>query len=218
MDLDYKFSLIRLLVVMEKMIRTKIDQIIKNDVNLIPPKDEEIEELLKESLSRLFVFHCKDSLQFISTIHSLPYLLRENVDIKIVIIDSISAFFWIDKVDTSDQNGQAFYQRQTVYALRAMMQSFKFAVFVTKQALFSSNNSTSQTLTSPTHLPQKEEVSQISKSLSHKEYLCPTWSNFIKHRFIVSKFEGNKQRCKYIGRCLNSKGKIYFFSILEGIC
>jgi hypothetical protein len=54
---------------------------------------------MKTSLSRLTLIQCKDSFEFLLSLKSLPALLSSDNEIKTVIIDGISAFFWSDKTE-----------------------------------------------------------------------------------------------------------------------
>jgi DNA-repair protein XRCC2 len=183
-----------------------------------------MEELLKQSLQRLHLFHCRDSTQFLATVHSLPYLLTSAGDIRVVMVDPISSFFWIDRMESETKNGQqAFYQRQFVRAMKPILQSFRLILFATKQALFFPPLAHQQYPHGGSHPGDEQQQQQqpgspsIPLGLVHREYMCPTWRHFVKYRFCLSKLEGAVGARKFIGKIIHpADRRIYYLNILEG--
>lgn len=62
------------------------------------------EKFFSSTLERLIIYRCADSLQFAATLATLDPLLRARETIRMIMIDTISAFYWQDKHD--DGNSQ----------------------------------------------------------------------------------------------------------------
>jgi len=180
-----------------------------------------------ESLSRLQIFHCKTSLQFLATVHSLPFLLSSLPDTKVVMVDSISSFYWMDRMEGTSRDVQEYNQRQFVYAMRGVMQTFRLVLFVTKPVYFTPRPNTisaggagaSEDSESPP-LGAKE-MPAVPLGLMHKEHMSQTWTRFVRFRFIISKLPRvimgkSTPSPKFIGKILTPHGrKIHYFSFNE---
>lgn len=55
------------------------------------------EEVLRSCLSRLLVVHCSSSSQLLLTLHFLENSLSSRPALALLLIDSISAFYWVDR-------------------------------------------------------------------------------------------------------------------------
>ncbi|KAJ0059900.1 hypothetical protein NL108_015222, partial [Boleophthalmus pectinirostris] len=63
--------------------------------------------LLRSCLSRVLVLHCSSSSQLLLTLHFLETSLAARPDLSLLLIDSISAFYWLDRAE-----GGASYAKQ----------------------------------------------------------------------------------------------------------
>lgn len=109
-----------------------------------------MENLIKNCLSRLFLFQCKDSSEFLISLKSLPQLLSENqmnFSFKILMIDSISSFFWLDK---NEEEMGKIRQKRFIKQISQLINDFNLVMFATKQLLFPKDVPNSVTMmTSP---------------------------------------------------------------------
>lgn len=55
------------------------------------------EATLRSCLSRLLVVHCSSSSQLLLTLHFLETSLSSRPGLALLLIDSISAFYWLDR-------------------------------------------------------------------------------------------------------------------------
>lgn len=60
---------------------------------------ESDEEVLRSCLSRLLVVHCSSSSQLLLTLYFLENSLSSRPSMALVLIDSISAFYWLDRCE-----------------------------------------------------------------------------------------------------------------------
>lgn len=75
---------------------------------------------LVSTLDRLIIYRCTDSLQFAATLAGLEPLLRSRDTIRIVMIDTLSAFYWQDKHE--DGNFQKSSTRAPTVLTRLLSQ------------------------------------------------------------------------------------------------
>ena len=181
------------------------------------PADEQIEALLTESLSRLHILHCENSLQLLATVHSLPHLLTSVPDTKVVLVDSISSFYWVDRMESQVRDEQEYSQRQFVYAMKNILQTFRLVLFATKPLYFAPHPSAGG----------GDQGEAVPFGLMHREHMSQTWTRFVRYRFITSKLptptgtsallgggSGGVGKQKFIGKILQPPGKrIHYFSI-----
>jgi DNA-repair protein XRCC2 len=96
-----------------------------------------IEKIIKESLSNLIVLNCYDSQQFFVTFHSLENILSSNAITSLIIIDSISAYYWQDAA-AGGVRKMDLYLKKTLKALQTCVEEYKVIIMYTKQAHFQS--------------------------------------------------------------------------------
>lgn len=132
MDNDSRFSMIRLVGMMEARVATAME---RSDQSV--PSEETMEEMIKTCLENLKLVRCSSSLQFAMTLFSLESLLSNHSKISIIMIDSISAFFWIDRNSGGDS---IMLQEKNLSvacsALETLIKTYQISVIATKTALF----------------------------------------------------------------------------------
>lgn len=145
LDLDSKFSVLRLRETMSSHIRSCLTS---------PPEDQELSSLLLSSLQHVHIFRPQSSLSLLATVSSLPsYLFNTsnhvsaNRAVSAVVISNLSAFLWQDRLDTDEANfvscatqkgnASTFVQkyRDLVSALRHVQQVFECAIIATNWGL-----------------------------------------------------------------------------------
>lgn len=66
------------------------------------------EATLRSCLSRLLVVHCSSSAQLLLTLHLLETSLSSRPSLALLLIDSISAFYWLDR----SEGGASFAKQE----------------------------------------------------------------------------------------------------------
>eukprot|EP00026_Physarum_polycephalum_P008449 Phypoly_transcript_08535.p1 GENE.Phypoly_transcript_08535~~Phypoly_transcript_08535.p1 ORF type:complete len:341 (+),score=45.97 Phypoly_transcript_08535:203-1225(+) len=175
-DNDYHFCMPRLISIIEHRVRDALDPTMN-------ATDEDIQELITLSLARLQVFHCKDSLQFIVTLQSIPLLLESDSTIKVLMIDSISAFYWIHKHE--DKTGIE-HQKHIANQCRLLAQH-GLVVMATKAILWKDKRKAN---TNNSHNNVNDQLQYTSGLEVHNEYLH-NWGRLVKYRVVLSPHSPN---------------------------
>ncbi|XP_043922825.1 DNA repair protein XRCC2 [Protopterus annectens] len=161
-DTDYHFDMLRLVAILEHRL------------------SQNTEDMMKTCLTRLFVVYCNSSIQLFLTLHSLENLFCCHPALCLVIIDSISAFYWIDRGNGGDSfNKQEANLRKCVEFIEKLVKEYQLVLFSTTQDIMSSNTSSVEHLSfSSRHHPF---------DINYKPYLCKTWQKSVTHRIFFSK-------------------------------
>jgi len=158
-DNDLHLSMPRLLAVMESRIRSSA----RNNRALTT---DDIQQIALSSLHRLHIFNCKDLLQFLATLESLPILLESENNIKLLVVDSISCFYW--PMRNEEREGPQL-MKQIAAVLKRLLNSHSLLLFATKGTI-----------------SQPEKYGQDADgSIIHKSYLF-NWDTLVKYRLILS--------------------------------
>ena len=168
-DCDYHFNILKLVDLLE--------EIVDKSSSDIPAS--ETENLIKRSLQKLLVYKCNDSKHLILTLHAIHELLANQTETSLVIVDSISAFYWLDKTYSAYSfKGVEKYYSNISKALRHLVETFKVTLIVSRQTLFKS---------------QKTKNSKVEEDLYNDEeyaYLGQDWKNLVTHRVTLHFKEG----------------------------
>ena len=185
-DCDYHFQVLRLVTILEHRILNAIREtqgvsmatanINRNNsthsgnqqcTSGYPEKYNDYENFIKTCLGHLFIVHCNSSLQMLATILSLENLLSAKPEVGVFMIDSLSAFYWVDRYNGGESlASQESNQRKIVDALAKYTQQYHVVLIVTKQTIFTSSE----------------------KSI-HRDYLCQSWQRLVNYRY---KFDRKK--------------------------
>ena len=176
-------------------------------------------------------------LQLISTVYCLPQLITKPCsssnpnftsssnsspkhttsylsDVSIIILDSISSLFWLDKLERSDSTcsfpsnykGSIGFAQLRI-ALKQVAEDYRMIIVATKTPVFPPP---------PTANDQNQSL-DIPVQLQHHEFLPSYWSKFVTHRIVLSRVNSRKKsqsntldhRDKFIAR---QGTKIYHFT------
>ena len=163
-DTDYHFSLVRLVEVLEQRISSYFS---KHKLPVITVAAQQT--FIKSCLSRLIVSKCNSSEELIATIQNFDNIFCNRPDICVMMIDSVSAFYWLDK---SNGGGRYYeqdkHQRRLVDLLKRYIENYYIVVIATKPAIFSKDG-------------------KQTKLKQHYEYMCRDWQEFVKYRCAVSR-------------------------------
>ena len=166
-DTAYKFPLWRLIGVLEKRVRYEAS---KKSMFI---STADMSEIVRTCLQRLFLVRCTSSLILVKTLSHLEKLFYENPDICLLVIDTISEFYWMDRtINGTTRYQQEGLQRCIISKIKKLQEEFHLLVFVAKSALMN------QTVSS----------SKIPKdSWDPSDYLSPEWNKFLTYKFILEK-------------------------------
>ncbi|XP_078393048.1 DNA repair protein XRCC2 [Cetorhinus maximus] len=167
-DTDYHFDMLRLVTILEHRLA------------------QSTVESVKQCLGRLFFVHCSSSAQLLLLLHSLETMVCSHPALCLLIVDSMSAFYWIDRLN----GGESFSQqeanlRRCVECLEKLLSEYRLVLFATTQALMRGPGP-------GTARPDEAAVAAawqppLAVVAEYKPYLCKSWQKLVKHRFIFSK-------------------------------
>lgn len=81
-------------------------------------EDKVLKDIVKESLSRLYIFRPENSISLIATLEYLPHYFKSyanDLKIRYVFLDSISAFYWKDRYSDFLSNSSSKEQINIIY-------------------------------------------------------------------------------------------------------
>ncbi|XP_055955319.1 DNA repair protein XRCC2 isoform X2 [Patella vulgata] len=200
-DTDYKFSVLRLAKILNNRIR-----VIVNGVTMATDKkqdfkkatEEDIDSFVKNCLQNVKLVRCSSSHQLICTLHSLENQVCECPEIGLIMLDSISTFYWIDKAS----NMLDYYVNQIKYILNKLVTDYNLVLFITKAALVKKKTKDLSRVENSFDMGDKSSKSE--DMYQYAEFLGNTWHNFIQKRFIMIK-EVSQNQSKLSLHCKQSK-------------
>lgn len=134
---DHHFQILKLVSMMESVL-AKCQESAKNETKYSRHIDSRrIEKIIKESLSNLIILNCYDSLQLFVTFHSLSNILSCNANTSLIIVDSLSAYYWQDAA-VGGVRKMDLYLKKTLKALQSCIEEYKVTTVYTKQTNFQS--------------------------------------------------------------------------------
>ncbi|XP_067871124.1 DNA repair protein XRCC2 isoform X2 [Heterodontus francisci] len=173
-DTDCHFDMLRLVTILEHRLA------------------QSTEESVKQCLGRLFLVHCCSSTQLLLLLHSLESMVCSHPALCLLIVDSMSAFYWIDRRN----GGESFSQQEAnlrccVECLERLQNEYRLVLLATTQALMSGPGPETARPDGAAAAWQPPLVAVAE----YKPYLCKSWQKLVKHRFIFSKssMRDNKQ-------------------------
>nr|XP_046227909.1 DNA repair protein XRCC2 isoform X3 [Scatophagus argus] len=129
------------------------------------------EAALRSCLARLLVVHCSSSSQLLLTLHFLETTLSSRPSLALLLIDSISAFYWLDRSEGgSSISKQEEKLTKCAELLGRLLRDYRITVFATCHAIRRSYNGP-------------------SSSESDRSHLCRSWQRLVNHRLLFSRQE-----------------------------
>lgn len=178
-DNDYKFSILRLVALMENRISVNLKTVDQQDLELT----NDIEVLIKKCLSKLSLIRCASSSEFLVTLYSLEQTLLSNPNISVVMIDSISAFYWIDKCSNGESvAAQEKNMKLATEVLSKFVNNFSLIVIATKCDFYKKRTRDED------FISEASSVSHFENFKSdHQDYMCKAWGQFVTKKFLLEK-------------------------------
>ncbi|XP_049831146.1 DNA repair protein XRCC2-like [Schistocerca gregaria] len=153
MDTDHHFHLLKLVNLMELHLmkcRTHSEDVEDNKTVL---DSATVEKIIKESLRKLIILKCYDSAQYQITLYSLERLLSVNRYVSLLVLDSITAYYWQD-VAQGGVRKMDLYVKKMLQTIKKCLMEYKLVLMYTKQTYFQSTKSSTDShddKTTPTY-------------------------------------------------------------------
>ncbi|KAM5303026.1 DNA repair protein XRCC2 [Glossophaga mutica] len=194
-DTDYHFDMLRLVTVLERRLARSS------------------EEAVRRCLGRLFLVHCGGSAQLLLTLHSLDTMFCSRPALCLLIVDSLSAFYWVDRANGGESVGlQEAPLRKCSQVLERLVQEYRLVLLATTQSIMQKASDSSEGPSSASHRPGDGDA-----SVDYRPYLCEAWRRLVTRRLFFSK-DGSKgtNRFSLLSRHLKSnRVKKHLFIIGE---
>ncbi|KAF1660171.1 DNA repair protein XRCC2, partial [Aptenodytes patagonicus] len=161
-DTDYHFDMLRLVTILEHRLAQRT------------------EEMIKQCLGRLFLVNCNSSTQLLLTLYSLENMFCTHPSLCLLILDSISAFYWIDRSNGGESlNLQEMNLKKCANFLEKLVREHHLALFATTQTLMQKSTNSAESF-----FPLKL---QHETDADYRPYLCKSWQQMVTHRIFFSK-------------------------------
>ncbi|XP_063777938.1 DNA repair protein XRCC2 isoform X1 [Pseudophryne corroboree] len=162
-DTDYHFDMLRLVTILEHRL------------------SQSNEEMVKQCLSRFFLVYCSSSVQLLLTLYSLENMFCSHPSLCLLIIDSLSSFYWIDRNNGGESiSKQESTIRKCIELLDKLVKEYKLVLFASTQTIMQKSYSGGGE--APSH-----SAKQTSPTVDFKPYLCKLWQHITVSRVFFSK-------------------------------
>ncbi|KAK6194815.1 hypothetical protein SNE40_000363 [Patella caerulea] len=197
-DTDYKFSILRLAKILNNRIRDIVNGVTMatdKQQDLKKPTEKDIDSFVKNCLQNVKLVRCLSSHQLICTLHSLENQVCECPGIGLILLDSISTFYWTDKAS----NMLDYNINQIKSILSKLVTDYNLVLFITKAALVKK-----KTKDLSNSFAMGDKSGKSDEMYQYAEFLGNTWHSFIQKRFIMIK-EVSQNQSKFSLHCKQSK-------------
>ncbi|XP_055038618.1 DNA repair protein XRCC2 [Misgurnus anguillicaudatus] len=215
-DTDYHFDMLRLVSILEG----RLDEHSKEGYGC----ENEPEEVCS-CLRRLSVVHCNSSAQLLLTLHYLENSFTIQSFPALLVIDSISAFYWVDRYSGGDSIVfQEANLKKCTNLLDKLRKNYGIVIFATTHAIMRNYGTASDSGLSdvPGSSLSWRWKSVDSATDFNKPYLCRAWQRIVTHRLLFTKSHvSNDHKQVFSTACTSimTKGvkKCLFVVIEDGI-
>ncbi|XP_056155471.1 DNA repair protein XRCC2 [Lampris incognitus] len=161
-DTDFSLDMLRLVTILENRLEAGLS--VSRAEGAVSP----VEEALRCCLSRLFVVHCTSSSQLLLTLHYLETSVCFRPGVSLLLIDSISAFYWLDRCGGGESLAKQEEKLSKCSALLArLLRDYRISVVASSHVIRrSSRHSSSSGMDQP--------------------FLCRPWQQLVTHRLCCS--------------------------------
>ena len=166
-DNDYHLDLILL----ARQLHYRIRQTLQLQHQMVDVEDSVVESCVCSSLQRLTVYRCRDTVQLLATLLQLPHFLSSNQHIRVLVMDSINAFFWIEKYE--EQRARVTNKRINKQ-LQNLISEFHLVVLSSRQILLKQQQQNQQ---QHHHQQQQQQQQQNSDSNLIRDLYGSPWSD-----------------------------------------
>lgn len=163
LNTDIHFNILTL----NKLLSTYLLRCIPNQ---FPRRGEVVNEIVKNSLKKLTVLNIYDSETLYTTFHLLQRLLLQNEQVSLIIIDSISSFYWQDRMAEGIKK-MDLYVSSVLKQLHHSIGLFKVTLIFTRPSYFQTK------LSLPTDCSSVYKLRNINTSICLKTSLRDSGSS-----------------------------------------
>ncbi|XP_042333472.1 DNA repair protein XRCC2 [Sceloporus undulatus] len=159
-DTDFHFDMLRLVTILEHR------------------SSQGTEEMIKQCLGRLFLVNCNSSSQLLLTLYSLENMFCSHPSLCLLVIDSISAFYWIDRVNGGENLSlQEANLRRCAQFLEKLVREHHLVLFATTQTIMQKSLNAGESC----------GKHHGDGDVDYRPYLCKSWQQLITHRIFFSR-------------------------------
>lgn len=193
LDLDSRFDIQRL----SQSLRHRILQ-----HHAFPPSSSSDQQLFLSCMSRFFCVPCYTTVQFLATLKTLHYQIqkeskRHGVGAHFLMIDSINAFYWIDRASTPVTVGSHKRKNMSLHIvvenivqeMQKLLQVQPMLLLATKATILGDASNTSDLKRKFRKSASNDTTdllrSRASQKHSYREYMPSSWQQFITHRILI---------------------------------
>ncbi|NP_001169396.1 DNA repair protein XRCC2 homolog-like [Zea mays] len=202
LDLDCRFDVLRLAQILRNRIAEgcRLAHLRNGDPENDVTKDEfqcSLQNtLFSDCMQRFLYARCCKSPEFIDALKTVQSQSRREVSgagIYFVMIDSIGAFYWIDRGSQASRENkgktlQSIFE-SVVHELRKILQLEPALVLVTKASVYGEGTTTANDFNRDSSKYMLEDPSGLGysrreeeRTLSNREYMPSIWQSFVTHR------------------------------------
>ncbi|KAM9186370.1 DNA repair protein XRCC2 isoform 2-T2 [Dugong dugon] len=193
-DTDHHFDMLRLVTILEHRL------------------SQSSEEIIKSCLGRFFLVYCSSSSQLLLTLYSLESMFCSHPSLCLLILDSLSAFYWIDRANGGESvNLQESTLKKCSQFLERLVNVYRLVLFASTQSIMQKPSNSTEGPSSAFRHPSNEDI-------DYRPYLCKAWQQMVKHRIFFSRQDDSEKNNKFslVLRHLKSNNlKKHFFIIGE---
>ncbi|KAG8506136.1 DNA repair protein XRCC2, partial [Galemys pyrenaicus] len=173
LDTDCHFDMLRLVTILEHRL------------------SQSSEDIVKCCLARLFVAHCNSSTQVLLTLHSLEAMFCSHPALCLLMVDSLSAFYWVDRANGGESlRAQESVLTQCAQFLQKLVQEYRLLLLATTQSLMQKAPASAEGPVSACARPGDVHT-------DYRPYLCRAWQEAVKQRVFFSKQEDSKSNTQF---------------------
>ncbi|NP_001373408.1 DNA repair protein XRCC2 isoform 2 [Danio rerio] len=185
-DTDYHFDMLRFVSILEGRLAEDSKT----------GSENEAEETVRSCLCRLSVVHCNSSVQLLLTLHYLENTFSSQPTLGLLVIDSISAFYWTDRFNGGESAScQEANLRKCAELLDRLRRNYGIVIFATTHAImrnFGSDLGVSDVHGSSSSSSSRRWRSADCASDFDRPYLCRAWQRIVTHRVLFTKSHAPK--------------------------
>ncbi|KAM3593040.1 uncharacterized protein V6R79_004951 [Siganus canaliculatus] len=168
LDTDYSLDMLRLVSILDSRLSAA------RSAGSPSPSASSDQGLLRSCLSRLLVVHCSSSSQLLLTLHFLETSLSSRPELALLLIDSVSAFYWLDRGEGGASVArQEEKLSQVVSLLGRLLRDYRITVFASCHAI----------------RRRSGPSSSASSSEEDRPFLCRPWQRLVTHRLLCCRQE-----------------------------
>lgn len=128
-DTDHNLSILKLVSLMEEFINNAKN----SDPVYKKMKVGDVEKIIKYSLANLIILKTYSSEQLEMNLYSLKRLLSNKNNISLLVIDSLTAYYWSDTMNLKSRKRMDKYLKDMVEKLRKYVHDYNIVTIFVKQ-------------------------------------------------------------------------------------